>query len=107
MVTAEGADRIYDLIHLPQWYAIHRFVQLLECVQECLVEFGVPLEQFFCQRLFRLLTLQGDSLGVGIRLRNLIQGLLHKFLSVHFYHSFDAIFCGQMENIQFAKWKTF
>ena len=62
VVTAEGADRIHDLIHLPQWHAIHRFVQLLECVQECLVEFGVPLEQFFYQRLFRLLTLQGDSL---------------------------------------------
>ena len=33
-----------------------------------------------------------DSLCVGICLRNLIQGLLHKFFPVHDHHSFCVVF---------------
>ena len=30
VVTAEGADRIDDLIHLPERHAVHQLIQLME-----------------------------------------------------------------------------
>ena len=58
VVAAEGADWIYDLIHLTERHAVHQFVQLVEGG----LQLGVPFEQFLYRRLFRLLPIQGDSL---------------------------------------------
>ena len=41
-----------------------------------------------------------DPFCVGIRLGDLIQGLLYKLFSVHSRHSFKLIFCGGVENMQ-------
>ena len=37
VVTAEGADRIYDLIHLPQRHAVHQLVQLVEILLDLVI----------------------------------------------------------------------
>ena len=37
MVTAEGADWIHDLIHLPERHAVHQLVQLVEILLDFVV----------------------------------------------------------------------
>lgn len=37
MVVAEGADWIYDLIHLPKWHAVHQLVQLVEILLDLII----------------------------------------------------------------------
>ena len=37
VVTAEGADWIHDLIHLPEWHAIHQLVQLMEVLLDLVI----------------------------------------------------------------------
>lgn len=37
MVTAEGADWIHDLIHLPEWHAIHQLVQFMEVLLDLVI----------------------------------------------------------------------
>ena len=44
-----------------------------------------------------------NSLCVGIRLRDLVQGLLNKFISVHIHRSFALSFCDRAENMQVYK----
>ena len=44
-----------------------------------------------------------DPFGVGIRLRDLVQGLLNKFISIHIHRSFALSFCDWTENMQVYK----
>ena len=37
VVTAEGADWIHDLIHLPERHAVHQLVQLVEILLDFVV----------------------------------------------------------------------
>ena len=37
MVTAEGADWIHDLIHLPQRHTVHQLVQLVEILLDLVI----------------------------------------------------------------------
>ena len=37
VVTAEGADRIYDLIHLPERHAVHQLIQLMEILLDFVI----------------------------------------------------------------------
>ena len=46
-----------------------------------------------------------DPLGVGIRLRNLIHGLLYKFLSVHMHRSFGVVFATARRICGFTNWR--
>ena len=50
-----------------------------------------------------------DPLGVGVRLRNLIQGLLYKFLPkvviVHIHRSFEIVFASRYRIFGFTKWR--
>ena len=46
-----------------------------------------------------------DSLCVGICLRNLIQGLLYKFLSVHMHRSFGVVFATARRICGFTNWR--
>ena len=46
-----------------------------------------------------------DPLCVGICLRNLIQGLLYKFLSVHMHRSFGVVFATVQRICGFTKWR--
>lgn len=55
MVTAEGADRIHDLIHLPQRHTVHQFIQLVEILidlnvyaktkEECEIKLASMIEE--------------------------------------------------------------
>ena len=44
-----------------------------------------------------------DPFCVGIGARNLIQGLLYKFISIHSHRSFALSFCDRAENMQVYK----
>ncbi len=46
-----------------------------------------------------------DSLCVEICLRNLIQGLLYKFLSVHMHRSFGVVFATARRICGFTNWR--
>ena len=37
VVAAEGADWIYDLIHLPERHTVHQFVQLMEILLDLFI----------------------------------------------------------------------
>ena len=45
MVVAEGADWIYDLIHLPQGHAIHQLIQFMEILLDLVIIHQVDFRQ--------------------------------------------------------------
>lgn len=47
MVTAQHTDRIEDLIHLPEWHAIHLTVQFFEVRLYLLVIVGIVFVEAF------------------------------------------------------------
>lgn len=57
MVTAEGTDRVDDLLHFTEGHAVHGYIEVIEVLTDNLViksvEFRIDIEQHF-QKRFRI-----------------------------------------------------
>ena len=60
VVTAEGADWIDDSVHLPQWHAVHQFVQFVEILLDLVVVHQIDFVVCFVEHI-------QDGLGRLIR----------------------------------------
>ena len=69
VVTAEGTDRVDDLVHFPEGFAVHGYVEIIEVLPDDLViesiELRVDIEQHL-QQGFRVAILVVRRVGFHI-----------------------------------------